>query len=167
MLRRVRQRQGCRGKLPVTKDERKALRAIAEKSTPVVAWYPHGPGDGYHPGQGSVRGPFGRWFLVSGGDNGMQDPVKYPVPVAPLEDDAKFAAAAMNNLVPLLDELDLRDKMIEELVLLRSLLDEMTVVASAPVFKAMAAGLKDYQVADAIGDAVRARIDVYKAALKK
>lgn len=86
--------------------DKKTLRALAEASTNVVAWYPHSQYDGYHPGQAAVRGPFGRWFLVSGGDNGMNDPVKYPTPVADLYDDAKFAAAAMNNLIPLLDEIE-------------------------------------------------------------
>lgn len=84
----------------------KELRELAVKFTHVVGWYPHGPGDGYHPGQASVRGPFGRWFLLSGGDNGMGDSVKHPTPVADLIDDAKFASAAMNNLVPLLDEIE-------------------------------------------------------------
>ena len=91
----------------------KELRELAAASTRVVNWYPHSQSDGgYHPGKASVRGPFGRWFLVSGGDNGMGDPIKYPVPVADLYDDAKFAAAAMNNLVPLLDEVEtLRDRL--------------------------------------------------------
>jgi len=36
----------------------------------------------------------------------MGDPAGYPTPVADLFDDAKFAAAAMNSLVELLDEID-------------------------------------------------------------
>jgi hypothetical protein len=81
----------------ITTDEVKALRRVAAKSTRVVAWYAHPE---------EVRGPFGRWFRCSGGDNGMGDPVKYPVPVSHASDDCKFAAAAMNNLVPLLDSID-------------------------------------------------------------
>lgn len=99
----------------MTKDDRARLRLLAAKSTEVVSWYPYPLGDSYHPGQASVRGPFGRWFLVGGGDNGMGDPIKYPVPVADLDDDARFAAAAMNNLVPLLDEIDRLEKEVESL----------------------------------------------------
>jgi hypothetical protein len=86
--------------------DKEYLRNLAKNSTEVVAWYPHSKGDGYHPGRSCVRGPFGRWMLIEGGDNGMGDPVRYPTPVADLDDDAKFAAAAMNNMVPLLDEID-------------------------------------------------------------
>lgn len=86
------------------KFSKEELRKLAEASTRVVGWYAHSQYDGYHPGSASVRGPFGRWLMVEGGDNGMGDPVKYPTPVADLYDDAKFAAAAMNSLVPLLDE---------------------------------------------------------------
>lgn len=93
-----------------TKLSREELREIASKSTNVVAWYSR-------PYEGQVRGPFGRWFSLDGGDNGMGDPIKYPTPVAPIGDDCDFAAAAMNNLVPLLDELDLAEKKIAELQL--------------------------------------------------
>ena len=93
----------CNHNLPLDKEY---LRNLAKNSTEVVAWYPHSKGDGYHPGRSCVRGPFGRWMLIEGGDNGMGDPVKYPTPVADLDDDAKFAAAAMNNMVPLLDEVE-------------------------------------------------------------
>jgi hypothetical protein len=68
----------------ITTDEVKALRRVAAKSTRVVAWYAHPE---------EVRGPFGRWFRCS-------------VPVSHASDDCKFAAAAMNNLVPLLDSID-------------------------------------------------------------
>jgi hypothetical protein len=47
----------------------------------------------------------------------MGDPVKYPVPVSSTEDDCHFAAAAMNNLVPLLDEIDEMEKKIADLQL--------------------------------------------------
>lgn len=84
----------------------KKLKEIADKSTKVVAWYPHEYGDDRAYGHATVRGPFGRWFACFGGDNGMNDPIKYPTPVAEIADDVKFAAAAMNNLVPLCDEVD-------------------------------------------------------------
>jgi hypothetical protein len=89
----------------MTKDERKMLRDLASKSSCVVSWYPYSLGDGYHPGQASVRGPSGRWFLVTGGESGSMTG-GLGEGVAELNDDARFAAAAMNNLVPLLDEID-------------------------------------------------------------
>ena len=95
--------------------DKKKLRELAKSSTKVAGWYAHSQYDGYHLGQASVRGPFGRWFLVSGGDNGMKDPVNHPVPVSDLFDDAKFAAAAMNNLVALLDEIEVLESRIKEL----------------------------------------------------
>lgn len=73
----------------ITKADLEELKRLCEASTQVVGWYAH---------PSAVRGPFGRWFTCSGGDNGMGDPVKYPVPVAQISDDCKFAAAAMNAL---------------------------------------------------------------------
>ncbi len=79
------------------------LRELAAKSTRVVGWYAHSQHDGYHPGKAAVRGPFGRWMLIEGGEN---RPGEMGEGVADLYDDAKFAAAAMNSLVPLLNEID-------------------------------------------------------------
>jgi len=78
------------------------LLRVARAATQVVNWYSHGPYDGYHPGEASVRGPFFRWLIVKEGDG--WDKSK-PKPVADVEDDAKFAAMAMNNLVPLVESL--------------------------------------------------------------
>lgn len=90
---------------PFTPELLARLREIASKSTRVVAWYPHGYHDGRMPGcDGTVRGPFGRWFGVCGGDNGMGDPIKYPTPVADSRDDVEFCAAAMNHFEGLLEE---------------------------------------------------------------
>lgn len=75
---------------------------VARAATQVVNWYPHGPYDGYHPGAASVRGPFWRWLIVNEGRGWDQSK---PKPVANVEDDAKFAAMAMNNLVPLVESL--------------------------------------------------------------
>lgn len=86
----------------------KELRAIADASTRVVGWYAHTY-------SGEVRGPFCRWLTVTGGDNGMVDPIKYPTPVSSIADDTLFAAAAMNNLVPLLDYIDTLKARIAEL----------------------------------------------------
>jgi len=69
----------------------KKLRELAKKATPVVAWYPHNT---------EVRGPFCRWFTCS------EVASQYRKEVAETWDDCNFAAAAMNSLVPLLDELE-------------------------------------------------------------
>lgn len=84
----------------MTKQRRDQLREIASKSTKVVAWYDDG---------GTVRGPFNRWFHCT------DVPEQYRSHVAWAGDDCTFAAAAMNNLVPLLDELDAMDKEIADL----------------------------------------------------
>lgn len=83
----------------MTKEERDELRKLINNSTKVNGWYPYRGGDNYGP-EATVRGPFFRWFRVVG-----------PTPssehfTADSYDDAKFAAAAMNNLVKLLDEVD-------------------------------------------------------------
>lgn len=110
----------------ITRQALDKLRTIACASTKAVAWYAHSQYDGSHPEQASVRGPFGRWFLVLGGDNGMGDPVKHPTPVAGLFDDAKFAAAAMNSLSSLLDHIDAQAAEIAEL---REELDDANLFA--------------------------------------
>lgn len=86
----------------MTRDELMMLRALAAKSTAAVAWYPHGQVEQCSSFKfgASVRGPFHRWLYVE-----EVDP-RYKGNVAEAEDDAKFAAAAMNNLVPLLDYID-------------------------------------------------------------
>lgn len=84
----------------MTKEQKQELREIAENSTKVNSWTPHSEYDGYHPGKASVRGPFFRWLIVEQVDERDR---KY---VADVYDDAKFAAAAMNNLVPLLNRVD-------------------------------------------------------------
>jgi hypothetical protein len=92
-------------KPPITKEEREQLRVLESKSTPVVAWYAH---------PSEVRGPFCRWFTCSDVNPEYQKHVAYK------DEDCAFAAAAMNNLIPLLDELDRRDREIEELKLVMS-----------------------------------------------
>lgn len=88
-----------RSKTPQT-HSREELRLLIEKSTPVVGWWEHG---------GTIRGPWHRWFNCQLGTdtNGEH--------LAPVEDDVKFAAAAMNNLVHLLDELDAKEAKILDL----------------------------------------------------
>jgi hypothetical protein len=83
------------------------LKELKERSTNVVAWYAH---------PREVRGPFGRWFTCDGGDNGMGDPVKYPTPVAPIEDDCAYAAAAMNAVPSLIKQIELMEWALNEIV---------------------------------------------------
>ena len=96
--------------LETVKDEEyiKTLKSLCQKSTQVVGWYSHN----YSP---IVKGPFGRWATFAGGDNGMKDPVKYPVPVAEPHEDAAFCAAAMSSLPALLELLEEKDQKIAEL----------------------------------------------------
>jgi len=107
--------------------DRDLLRDLVDKSTQVVNWYAH---------TAEVRGPFGRWFTCEGGSNGMGDEVKYPTPVASISDDCRFAAAAMSNLEPLLDELDKKDQKIAELqfelILMGRHIEEEDVIKQDP-----------------------------------
>lgn len=73
-------------------------KGLKERSTRVVSWYAHSQHDGYRPGFATVRGPFFRWFLVEKGDDQGNNCL------ADQEDDAKYAAFAMNAL-PLLVEI--------------------------------------------------------------
>lgn len=92
----------------LTRDERKVLRELAEKSTRVNAWHPYRGGDGYGP-EASVRGPCFRWLKCTKVEQ------RYADMVADEYDEVKFAAAAMNNLVPALDSLDEKDARISDL----------------------------------------------------
>lgn len=81
-------------------EELKELRDIASKSTRVVNWYPH-----YE----EVRGPYRRWFTCT---EVSDDSKKH---VASKSDDCRFAAAAMNNPVPLLDLIEEQQRELNEL----------------------------------------------------
>lgn len=86
------------------------LREVASKATQVVSWYPHSAsGTDDENVAATVRGPYGRWLKVSTVIE------QYKNRVANGVDDAVFAAAAMNNLVPLLDELEKARQRIDEL----------------------------------------------------
>lgn len=86
----------------MTRDELEELRSVAKQSTSVVAWYPHPT---------EVRGPFCRWLTISEVDD------KYKHNVASTSDEAEFVAAAMNNLVPLLDHIEKLEKEIIDLTI--------------------------------------------------
>ncbi len=114
----------------ITKELKNELRKLAENSTKVVSWYPHSQYDRYHPGKASVRGPFGRWFLLDGGECKNGSP-ELGQGVADLYDDAKFAAAAMNNLVPLLDRVEELEKSLYFVHLHLESMDKYSVVIGA------------------------------------
>lgn len=82
----------------MSETELNELRELAKASTNVVAWYAHSQ---------EVRGPFCRWFTCS------EVSPQYRKNVAATSDDCKFAAAAMNNLVPLLDEIDRLNRLLK------------------------------------------------------
>lgn len=81
----------------MTPDTIKLLKEIISKSTKVNSWYAHRSCEDCGPNEATVRGPFGRWLIVVGG----QDPH-----TASVEDDAKYCAAAMNWLPALITEND-------------------------------------------------------------
>lgn len=58
---------------------------------------------------GTVRGPWHRWFTCQFGTDDKGEHL------SSVEDDTRFAAAAMNNLVHLLDELDAKEAKILDL----------------------------------------------------
>jgi hypothetical protein len=82
--------------------ELEKLKAIAAASTKVNEWYANG---------GTVRGPFNRWFNVT------DVPEQYKQHVAWCGDDAQFAAAAMNNMVKLIECIEDLRKQRDELEL--------------------------------------------------
>ncbi len=82
--------------------DKKHLRKLAELSTQ-TEWYPHRSADCYGP-EPTVRGPFFRWFKCTA----VQPEDQHHV--ADAGDDVYFAAAAMNNLIPLLDEIEQLEK---------------------------------------------------------
>lgn len=61
------------------------LEALWHKSTAVVAWYPYGY-------DGTVRGPFCRWFTCSKIDE------QYEKHCGSIEDDVKYTAMALNSV---------------------------------------------------------------------
>ncbi len=87
------------------------FRRVAENSTQVTAWYDHGF-------DGTVRGPFNRWFKCS-----EVNPL-YMKHVANVADDCEFAAVAMNHFVQLLDLVEAQQKEIEELRIEKILLED-------------------------------------------
>lgn len=65
-------------------------KRLAEKATEVVRWYPHQY-------DGTIRGPFCRWFKCSEVDE------KYRENVASVADDVEYGAEAMNAAPQLAD----------------------------------------------------------------
>lgn len=82
--------------------------AVAIKSTKVVAWYPHGAEDG------TVRGPFGRWFRCEPGDDQSKFYPGNKGVLASIEDDVNFAAVAMNSFQKLISVIRKQQEVIEK-----------------------------------------------------
>lgn len=82
------------------------LKELARKSTRVVKWYAHGPGDQCPANQATVRGPCGRWFFITGGQG-------YEDRLADLHDEAKYADAAMNMLPFLIARIEQLEKQLQ------------------------------------------------------
>lgn len=65
------------------------LRSVGEKSSEVCGWWPY-------PEDGTIRGPFHRWFKCQEGD------VDHQEKLASVEDDVKFFSTAANEFNSLL-----------------------------------------------------------------
>ena len=76
----------------VTAKDLQMLKDLEKKSTQVVGWYANYGGQ--------VRGPFNRWFNVT------EVAPEYQKHCGSAEDDAKFAAAAMNYLPVLIKRIE-------------------------------------------------------------
>jgi hypothetical protein len=97
--------------IPCTKEEIDELCELYAKSTKVVAWYSHYPGE--------VRGPFCRWLKVTEVDD------QYKKHVAEIGDESRYAAAAMNNLPRLIVNIKQLEKRVAELELALAIEDEL------------------------------------------
>jgi len=74
-----------------TNEKLKELKRVCHRSSRVNAWYDYGS-------EGSVRGPWNRWFLCQKGSDDA------PESVASVKDDVTFASKAMNHFENLIDE---------------------------------------------------------------
>lgn len=81
-------------------EELERLRQLADKGSRMVHWYTH-------VNDGTIRGGYCRWFTCSEGSE------KLPASIASVEDDTRFAAAAMNSFIPLLEKVDALKKEVE------------------------------------------------------
>lgn len=86
----------------LTAELEKEIEEKLENSTKVVKWYPYA-----YPH--TVRGPYGRWFLASGGE------IYGDEHVADIQDDVKYCAIAMNSVPILLNEIKALRKEISDL----------------------------------------------------
>lgn len=77
----------------LSKEVEKLLRDSLARSTNVVGWWPHGY-------DGTVRGPFFRWFKCA------EVSPEYEKNVASVEDDTEYCAMSMNAVPILLNEID-------------------------------------------------------------
>ena len=82
-----------------------ALKELHDKSTKVNAWYAHGWEDG------TVRGPFHRWFKCS------EVEPRYAKHVAGVAEDTEYCAGAMNLAPYLINAVETLLKRVSELEL--------------------------------------------------
>lgn len=75
----------------ITAADLKMLKDLEKNSTQVVGWYANGH---------TVRGPFHRWFEVT------KVAPEYEKNVGSMEDDVRYAAAAMNYLPKLIERIE-------------------------------------------------------------
>ena len=92
----------------ITDDIIEELKRLQKDSTQVVGWYAHSR---------EVRGPFCRWFTISENEEEVRKGN-----VAYAGNDCEYAAAAMNYMPALIDELEKAKREIEELKVDRILL---------------------------------------------
>lgn len=83
------------------------LKELFQKSSYVCNWYAHGPGDQVDIDTATVRGPYKRWFYVTGGKG-------YEKYLGSVNDDAKYAAAAMNMMPHLIARIEELEKMLDK-----------------------------------------------------
>lgn len=77
----------------LTEEDELEITRCLDHVTRTVGWYPHN-----YPGE--VRGPFFRWFILQKGDDQGQNCL------APVEDDVKYCAMAMNSIPSLMYEIE-------------------------------------------------------------
>lgn len=76
------------------------LKEITSKSTQVVNWYPHS--------DGTIRGPYCRWLIVTGGDGDREY-------TSPIRNDVEYASMAMNALPFLIEDKEKLEEIVEKL----------------------------------------------------
>ena len=113
------------------KQQLQTLLKLADAASPVVAWYAHGNENG------TVRGPFHRWFTCSE----VED--RYKQHVASVDDDCRYAAAAMNAVPTLVKVLQVAIDFMDYRCLGVRLEDECDHCETKKVIEAIMAGERE------------------------